>query len=397
MPLHTPFDEIDLATLQRLVDDEVLEDRQLEYKRELNLNTKEQKREFLADVSAFANADGGHLIIGIAEQNGVPVEAGGIQRTSSNDEMQQQIQNLIRDGIEPHLLELQPKLIETGSGSVVLVIEIPQSWSKPHRVNFGRHRDFYIRNSNGKYPADVEELRQMFRHAESVGERIGDFINDRIDRISENRAPSKLAKVFPKLVFHIVPLSSVGPRQPVDLKHFADMVSPQFSTIGYNFDGIVLGRQRGTYIQVFWDGSIEYTQDFTLDSTTRKEQGLWIPSDLFESSVRGHFLPLFLSWQKMLKVSPPCFVYLSLLDVGGFRIKLNSHERSSAQVMRTYSKFEWDQPFDRYFIPIPGERTDSLNPDVDTLMRPVFDRVWQAAGYPRSPNYGSDGKWIGKI
>ena len=72
MPIYRRIDEIDKAFLHSLVDEEVMEDRGLEYKRDLNIlkdlsnrEMKEAKRKLCAEISAFANADGGYLIFGI--------------------------------------------------------------------------------------------------------------------------------------------------------------------------------------------------------------------------------------------------------------------------------------------------------------------------------------------
>ena len=401
MAIYTPFGEIDFNSLQRLVENKVQESRRLEYKQQIDLVSDKGKLRFLAGVSAFGNAEGGHMIIGIeegrGEERGIPARVSGLDWEKGPNEVISDIQNLIRDAIEPNIHDLQIKSISTGSDKYVIVIDIPQSLSKPHRVNFGKHRDFYIRNSNGKHPADVEELRQMFTFAETVRERIRRFSESRIDRILENIAPNELHQNHPKLVLQVVPLGSSSTGQKANLPFFVDLVAPSFNSIRYNFDGIVLGGEKGSYIQVFWDGSIESVQDYVLSFSTGEEPEFVIPSDLFESSVRGLFLPRFLGWQKKLNVSPPSFIFLSLLNVDNFSIKLNEKEQSSARMMRTSMKFEPNKPFDRPFIFVPEVMTETLEPDIDALMKPVFDRIWQAAGYPRSLNYDKDGTWTGKI
>ena len=67
-----PLEFFTAADLQRLVDNRVQEGRAIEYKSALVVNTDEDKREFLSDVSSFANTSGGHLLFGIEENGGVP-------------------------------------------------------------------------------------------------------------------------------------------------------------------------------------------------------------------------------------------------------------------------------------------------------------------------------------
>jgi len=56
MPLNILFDSINEALLQSLVDNSVSEKKTIEYKQSLPSNSYEDIKEFLADVSAFANA-----------------------------------------------------------------------------------------------------------------------------------------------------------------------------------------------------------------------------------------------------------------------------------------------------------------------------------------------------
>ncbi len=58
------FDTITKEDIEALVTDAVPEDRTIEYKQQLPGGTDEDKREFLADVSSFANAAGGDVLYG---------------------------------------------------------------------------------------------------------------------------------------------------------------------------------------------------------------------------------------------------------------------------------------------------------------------------------------------
>lgn len=52
------------ADLLALVQDQAFEDKHLEYKLTLPGGSNDDKKEFLADVSSFANADGGIILYG---------------------------------------------------------------------------------------------------------------------------------------------------------------------------------------------------------------------------------------------------------------------------------------------------------------------------------------------
>src|SRR5687767_2839466 len=62
------FDAIEKADIDQLVTNQVTERRTLDYKQSLPGGSDGDKKEFLADVSSFANASGGYLIFGIRDR-----------------------------------------------------------------------------------------------------------------------------------------------------------------------------------------------------------------------------------------------------------------------------------------------------------------------------------------
>jgi len=68
--LPAQLDSVDEGHLNALVTNGVLESRSLEFKAKLVWGTESERKEFLADVSAFANGGGGDLVLGIEEDNG---------------------------------------------------------------------------------------------------------------------------------------------------------------------------------------------------------------------------------------------------------------------------------------------------------------------------------------
>jgi predicted HTH transcriptional regulator len=72
MALPIDPDHIAERDLQSLVENGVAEGILFDYKGELYGASDSEKREFLKDVSSFANTTGGHIIIGMTEDGGVP-------------------------------------------------------------------------------------------------------------------------------------------------------------------------------------------------------------------------------------------------------------------------------------------------------------------------------------
>jgi hypothetical protein len=68
MTFSLPLTQIDDALLESLRADRVREGRQLDYKETLPGARDDDKREFLSDVTSFANAAGGDIIYGLRER-----------------------------------------------------------------------------------------------------------------------------------------------------------------------------------------------------------------------------------------------------------------------------------------------------------------------------------------
>src|SRR5437016_2544177 len=99
---NVDFDRISEANLQSLVENRVAEGIVLDYKRELYGASDSDKREFLKDVSSFANTATGHIIIGIEEEDGLPTKVTGID--GDLDAEMQRLESLLRDRMEPRII-----------------------------------------------------------------------------------------------------------------------------------------------------------------------------------------------------------------------------------------------------------------------------------------------------
>src|SRR5215211_901458 len=161
------LDLITEADLQSLVENRVREAKVLDYKRALPDKLERQKREFLYDVSSFANASGGDLIFGVTEIDGVASEISGLE-SGNVDEDILRLESIIRDGIEPRIPGLGIRAVSLQTTKVVLIVRIPKSFASPHVVKYDGTFKFYSRTSAGKYQIDVAELRTLFALSETA-------------------------------------------------------------------------------------------------------------------------------------------------------------------------------------------------------------------------------------
>ena len=378
MLLVKPLDDLSESDLDQLVLDGTAECKTIEYKLMLPGKSEGDTKEFLADASSFANSAGGYLIYGIKAVNGQPVELCGLPENSTGDAEILRLESSIRTGINPRMPGVHSKAVPLGSGKVVLIIRIPRSYAAPHMVTYKGSSRFFSRSSNGKYQLDVGEIRTAFLLSESASERCRDFRLDRLSRIQGNDTPVPMEEGA-KVVLHIAPIGATS--QPAalaadvaDKLRRAFLLCPIYDTgfnPGYNFDGIFTyspgetAGLAGSYLQVFRSGYIETVNHRILRHKV-------IPSETFEKGVIES-LPNYFEALKVLNIDPPVFVMLSLVGVSGFRMAPSNSE---------YSK-----KIDRDTLVCPGILIESFGSNVEGQIKPALDTVWNAVGWPESPNY----------
>lgn len=92
--IDKPASLVSKIDIDLLVERGRIEDRTIEYKRDLPGTSDEERREFLRDISSFANAQGGDILYGIEEVAGVPTAAPGVV-ISNFDELRLRLQSMI--------------------------------------------------------------------------------------------------------------------------------------------------------------------------------------------------------------------------------------------------------------------------------------------------------------
>ncbi len=130
-----PFNSIGPEDILALQTDQVAEGKAIDYKQAVPGGTDDDKREFLADISSFANAAGGYIVFGVAEEGGVPVAMPGLGQLDA-DKAILRLESIIRDGIEPRIPGIATRPVSLPDGKPVLLLRIPRSWASPHMVIF---------------------------------------------------------------------------------------------------------------------------------------------------------------------------------------------------------------------------------------------------------------------
>jgi hypothetical protein len=390
------IERIDESDLQLLVDNQVIEGKSIDYKRDPIGISDRDKKEFLYDISSFANASGGHMVIGIEEDKGLPTKVLGLE-IADIDAEKSRLDNMILSGIKPRMVP-SPQIHIVKLSKIqkeIIVIRISKSIAAPHMVTFKDTNKFYSRNSHGKYLLDVGEIRNLFVISESAIDRIRNFRTERLARIGTGETPVTLED-HPKMVMHIVPMSISDPSAIFDLTsvinkniELLEPVARQGLNSRLNFDGyldylrVPKGANAYSYVQLFRNGSIEFVEAYTL-RIRWEDIGKVIPSIKFEQDL-VYALRRYLFILRTLNVNPPFFVMISLLGVKGYTMAVDKS--------KYYDEVPPRDGIDRNDLILPEIVLHSTYVDAPKILKESFDIIWNAAGWPASENYDKDGAW----
>lgn len=366
----------------------------LDFKRDLPAAwDNSTKHEFLADVTAFANASGGDVVFGIAENDdGVATSICPQTPDGGIDGVVLRMQSILTDQAEPRMPGVQVHAVPVTVGAVtghVVIIRVPQSWASPHRVKTNNH--VFVRDGRRKRSLDMPELRALFLRTESQAQRIRDFISDRLAKVLVGETPTRL-NPGPQLVVHVIPtqaalgLLQVDPRPYVSgAKRLPVLSRGLVSGVSLNLDGaygtVPSSHSRSGnfgYSQLFRQGYFEGV--WVLEARGEPDHPI-LPSIAYEEIVIK-FVGQVRSELERLEVQTDVAVFLSLLQAD--RVVFAAPAWGSGYTPAR---------FDRKTIQIP-EALVPAEMSVGRGLRPAFDLMCQAVGLFGSANYDESGEWV---
>jgi hypothetical protein len=389
---HIPLGEITEDHLQRLIDAQTAESLRIEYKRETYGGSDDQRREFLADVSSFANAAGGDLIIGMTAAKGVPT--GFHPFAGDADAEKLRLEQMARDGLHPRIAKLESSAIALAAGGSAVIVRIPRSYAAPHRVTFKNSARFWARSSAGKYEPNVEELRRIFTDAPLLAERIRAFRLDRIAKIAAGETPITLAGDC-LMVLHVVPYSAFDRTVPLSIAEmekqamlFPPLGRGQATHRYVNFDGFVvltnsndtIEQQHHSYAQVFRSGVVEAV------ATIDRPDGAVMASKIDKYCVAN--TRRYVEALARFGVEAPIAVLVSLVGVGGREIVSgidNLYAPYGEQKLRQ------DQ---FHFAEAIFETAPDALPQYAQALILLLEQIWNTAGFASQQTVSQTGQWL---
>jgi len=150
------------ADVEQLVSGGVPEDLHLEYKSGRPKNTDRFKQDVAQDISAFANSDGGTLVVGVTEVDNKPAFIDGIDPEHLSRESLGQV---LATNIRPTIAGLSALNVNGPSGKTVLIVSVPKSESAPHQ---GPNHKYYRRYEHHNQPLAHHEIEDLSRRRIAV-------------------------------------------------------------------------------------------------------------------------------------------------------------------------------------------------------------------------------------
>lgn len=387
MIFNVPLDTVTKTDIDRLIANQVPESLELDYKLELKVAGRDDKKEFLADVTAFNNTQGGLLIFGVQEgkdekgrNTGLPDKV--IPLVGYNeDKLTLQLEGVLRDGIQPALTAVQFGFVPYDDG-FVLLLRVPPNYSTPRMVAFGKTNRFYRRVAGGKYLPDVYELEEMFMRSGSQKDRLVVLHRSRLEELkSSNIFPNVMKNRF--LFLHVLPLTS-GSKKSIDfndrnsvdkIRESLGSVFPRGFNARFNIDGYQVyseardqnGRRGKTieYSQCFRNGGIE-VYSFGVSFKNPESGEMHISYESVEVIIENSIASA-LEIGKLIDQEPPFVVKMTLRCGKDISLKNQFGPRSFF--------------FDREEIEFPD--IVLMKDNQIEVKKDLGDLVWQAAGVSR--------------
>ena len=159
--------EISPADIFDLITQQTPEDAFLDFKKEILDPRKPSERldadkaDWVADVVGFANAQGGHILIGVDEDQGRASRL----KPSAGDQANRlavQLRDLAIGNIKPGIAQLEVAAVEITVREWIVIARVPHSPDKPHMSTYNSGTRFTLRVGNRKREMAYDEIQKLF-------------------------------------------------------------------------------------------------------------------------------------------------------------------------------------------------------------------------------------------
>lgn len=198
----------------------------LDYKKMVS-GLEHDKAELAKDVCAFANSQGGYLVIGVEERRGKPVHPPcGTGRMLERQKVEEWTEQVINSNIAQRVITNIKVISIPHSDLCILVIHVPVSIRMPHMVTYQRgnryYRRYFKRHQYESLPAEEYEVREMFEKGSRMIDEVMAYLSSQ--NYTDPSSSTFAENTYTKRLGLIVRRGAGVHREMVQARHYVTFV-----------------------------------------------------------------------------------------------------------------------------------------------------------------------------
>jgi len=134
-------------------------------------------------------------------------------------------------------------------------------------------------------------------------------------------------------------------------------------------------RESSSYLQIFRNGIIESVDTRLIGSDKT------IAGSEFDNKVY-HAIRDYLAFEKRIGIEAPYLIMLSLLEASGCKLFPPSGRGAT------------NEAIEREMLLVPEAMVDDSEGNLDRIIKPILDAIWNATGYERSMNFDDEENFL---
>ncbi len=378
------FGDVDSTDIEALVTSAVTEGQNLEFKKEPWGRGDEDVREMLRDISSMANAFGGHILIGVGEDD--DGRATAIHEVPKAEEERDRILASCLANLQPRVTGLDIRTVDLPSGAKMLILKIPNS-TRLHQITFKGLYQFWIRHDRQKTRMSFDEIRDAIIRGEEDLSWSHDFLKQRRKKHGDgalllNAMPIKREKeVFNTRDEKIRELMQ---QTPGDRRSGWTFTFNQ-GTVRPTLHGLIAISDISS-LELFRNGGLEGTVKVSEECLITKKRLHYQNKDdeprlVFVNMGLVEFIYSFIKKVKVLTdqagYDGPYSFSLSMFGIRGY--VLPKERQAGHYIQRSFNEYA-DKDLE-----IDFETFDVVDPE--KITKYLCDRIWQAFGFEEEPYY----------
>ena len=226
------------------------------------------------------------------------------------------------------------------------------------------------------------------RSPKNALKKVDKFRKEFLNKIRTDRSPLNF-KGDAKVALHLIPISSITEDLTLAIQPGWETALHPMCSSGWNHDV----NRYGVYTHYTINGrAIAYTQLYKKKGVIEAVYSTYLDegnnNTVQLSSIESNIVNVLSSYLKLMqgyKITPPIYICLSLLDIKnkqlfGYQLYPGAKKNVNIEYQET----------DLELQPVEVKNYEE---DVYVLIKPIFDELWNTAGFPKSPNFAENGQW----